>query len=94
MQLRKETHVGYQAELDQCGHEEKDLGLDMSGGVTEGKQRASTCCYQAEKGLVSMSKAGPGVSKSKTIMLNSFISRRTQLPGKTRQMWSRGPAAQ
>ena len=41
-----------------------------------------------------MSKAGPGVSKSKTIMLNSFISRRTQLPGKTRQMWSRGPAAQ
>ena len=40
MQLKKETHVGYQAELDQCGHEEKDLGLDMSGGVIEGKQRA------------------------------------------------------
>lgn len=53
MQLRKETHVGYQAELDQCGHEERDLGLDMSGGVTEGKQRASTCCYQAEKGGLS-----------------------------------------
>ena len=53
MQLRKETHVGYQAELDQCGPEEKDLGLDMSGGVTEGKQRASTCCYQAEKGSLS-----------------------------------------
>lgn len=41
MQLRKETHVGYQAELDQCGHEERDLGLDMSGGVTEGKQRVT-----------------------------------------------------
>ena len=53
MQLKKETHVGYQAELDQCGHEEKDLGLDMSGGVIEGKQRASTCCYQAEKGALS-----------------------------------------
>lgn len=37
---------------------------------------------------------GPGVSKSKTIMLNSSISWRTQLSGKTRQMWSRGPAAQ
>ena len=53
MQLKKETHVGYQAELDQCGHEEKDLGLDMSGGVIEGKQRASTCCYHAEKGGLS-----------------------------------------
>ena len=58
------------------------------------RTRKNKSCYQAEKGLVSMSKAGPGVSKSKTIMLNSFISRRTQLPGKTRQMWSRGPAAQ
>ena len=52
MQLRKETYVGYQAGLDQGGHEGSGP-LDMSGGVTEGKQRASTCCHQAENGGLS-----------------------------------------